>query len=236
VNVSVDPRTPLSVYVLREDPDLAAQIPPERRPAAIEECVAPELRVPAGTWAAEEHEDAIGLLVLEGLLVRRIGIQGRHSAELLGQGDLIRPWQREPEASTPLEIETAWTVFVPLRVALLGGEFTQYLARYPELAACLVSRAIQRSRNLAMNVAIVHQARVDTRLHLLMWHLAHRWGRVRSDGTLLPLRLTHALLADLVAARRPTVTSALSELARDGSVRAEGDGWLLTGSPPGMED
>jgi hypothetical protein len=56
---------------------------------------------------------------------------------------------------------------------------------------------------------------------------------VRSDSTLLPLRLTHAVLADLVAARRPTVTSALSDLARKGVVRAAGDNWLLYGEPPG---
>ena len=62
-------------------------------------------------------------------------------------------------------------------------------------------------------MAIVHQARVDVRLHMLLWHLAARWGRVRSDGTVLRLRLTHAVLADLVAARRPTVTTALSDLA-----------------------
>ena len=56
---------------------------------------------------------------------------------------------------------------------------------------------------------------------------------MRSDGTLLPVRLTHAVLADLVAARRPTVTSALSELTRLGVVRFTDDGWLLAGEPPG---
>ena len=62
---------------------------------------------------------------------------------------------------------------------------------------------------------------------------AGRWGRVRRDATLLPLRLTHSLLSDLVAARRPTVTSALSALARRGLVRYEDDVWLLSGEPPG---
>ena len=68
---------------------------------------------------------------------------------------------------------------------------------------------------------------------MLLWHLAGRWGRVRSDGTVLPLRLTHTVLADLVAARRPTVTSALTELARRGLVRSSGDTWVLSGEPPG---
>jgi hypothetical protein len=68
---------------------------------------------------------------------------------------------------------------------------------------------------------------------MLFWHLAARWGRVRSDGVSLPLRLTHNVLADLAAARRPTVTTALSELANSDLVRAVEDGWLLFGEPPG---
>ena len=82
-------------------------------------------------------------------------------------------------------------------------------------------------------MAIVHQARVDTRLHMLFWHLAGRWGRVRSDGVVVPLRLTHTTLAELVAARRPTVTSALTDLARRGVIRPVENGWLLSGDPPG---
>jgi CRP-like cAMP-binding protein len=91
---------------------------------------------------------------------------------------------------------------------------------------------MQRARNLAVNMAIVHQARVDVRLHMLLWHLAGRWGKVRSEGTVLRMRLTHSNLADLVAARRPTVTSAISELVRGGLVRTSGDEWLLFGEPP----
>jgi CRP-like cAMP-binding protein len=85
---------------------------------------------------------------------------------------------------------------------------------------------------LVANIAIIHQARVEDRLHMLFWQFAGRWGRVRGDGTLLPLRLTHAVLADLVAAQRPTGTSALAALGRRGLVRAVNDGWLLVGEAP----
>jgi CRP-like cAMP-binding protein len=95
-----------------------------------------------------------------------------------------------------------------------------------------MARAIQRSRNLAVNMAIVHQARVDVRLNMLLWHLAGRWGRVRSEGTVLRMRLTHAVLAELVAARRPTVTSALADLARSGLLRRGRAEWVLSGEPP----
>ena len=38
----------------------------------------------------------------------------------------------------------------------------------------------------------------------------------------MPLQLTHAMLSDLVAARRPTVTKALGELARQAQQWPEG--------------
>ncbi|HVR04883.1 MAG TPA: helix-turn-helix domain-containing protein, partial [Solirubrobacteraceae bacterium] len=91
---------------------------------------------------------------------------------------------------------------------------------------------IGRSRNLGIVMAIVHQPRVDVRLRSLLWHLAGRWGQVRANGVLLPLRLTHAVLADMIAARRPTVSSALAELARRGLLEQTADGWLLSGAPP----
>jgi len=221
--------------VLEEDAELAEAIPRDQRQQASAECLARALAVPAGRWRAPQAAlagEGVGLLVLRGLLIRRVGVDGRFGAELLGAGDLLRPWQGEDEGPT-LAVTTGWQVVEPARLAVLDGRFAQRVGRYPQAIGCLVGRAMARSRNLAVNMAIVHQARVDVRLHMLLWHLAARWGRVRADGVNLPLRLTHNVLADLAAARRPTVTSALSELARQELVQAREDGWLLKGQPPG---
>jgi CRP/FNR family transcriptional regulator, cyclic AMP receptor protein len=231
--VSVRPGSALC-YPLREDPELAEVLPVARRREAVEACTAKELRLPSGgggRGTLPTFDGGIGLLVLSGLLIRHVGIRGRFGAELLGEGDLLRPWQYEHD-SPLLPLETGWAVIHPARVAVLDMSFLRHVSTYPELATCFVSRATQRSRNLAVNMAIVHQARVDVRLRMLLWHLAGRWGRVRSDGTVVPLRLTHAVLSELVAARRPTVTSALSDLTRRGCVRGTRDGWLLYGDPP----
>jgi CRP/FNR family transcriptional regulator, cyclic AMP receptor protein len=223
------------VQVLREDPELAEGVCGEDRDQAIEDCTARAVWITAGPWRADGpaamQDDGIGLLVLNGLLIRRVGILGRGGAELLGAGDVIRPWQPEDEAGM-LATQVRWTVLEPARIALLDVDFCRQLGLYPEVAGGLFGRAIERARNLAANMAIVHHARVDVRLHMLLWHLAGRWGRVRGDGTVLPVRLTHNVLAELVAARRPTVTSALSDLAKRGLVRSSDDGWLLSGSPP----
>ena len=221
--------------ILRADTDLAEAIPAERREQAISECIAPIATLRRGRWSGTEpdmSDGGIGLLVLDGLLVRRVGIDGRFGAELLGQGDLLRPWQGE-DAPPTLVPTTGWRVLESTQVAQLDLRVARRLARYPELTGRLAGRALQRSRNLAVNMAIVHQPRVEVRLHMLLWHLAGRWGKVRGDGVFIPLRLTHTVLADLVAARRPTVSTALAELGRQRMLRVPDGGWLLAGGPPG---
>ena len=174
----------------------------------------------------------IGLLVLRGLLIRRVDVGGGFGAELLGQGDLLRPWQGEGAQST-LSSTSGWRVLEDARIAVLDRHAAARFARYPELTGRLVAKSLERSRNLATAMAIAHHSRVDTRLHMLFWHLADRWGRVCPDGVLIPLRLTHAMLADLVSARRPSVSAGLSEMVRQGMVERVGRGWLLRGDPPG---
>jgi CRP/FNR family transcriptional regulator, cyclic AMP receptor protein len=220
-------------HVLKEDPELADAIPHERRQQAFEDCTAPEVKVEPGPLVRGQtlgYRGGLGVLVLSGLMIRRVGIEGRYGAELIGEGDLLRP--SEESVSPLLPVTTDWSVVLPTRLAMLDAAFERHLVPYPELAEGLLDRAIQRSKYLAVNMAIVHQARVDIRIHMLLWHLAARWGRVRSDGTVLRLRLTHTVLADLVAARRPTVTTALSELTRRGLVRTDGETWVLPGEAP----
>ena len=222
-------------HVLSEDPDLAEFIEPRHRARAQASCVARTIRMPRGRWNVPGPaglQAGIGLLVLQGLLLRQVGVDGRFGAELLGVGDLLRPWQAEDTRPT-LALTTGWKVLEPVRLAILDDAVARRFAEYPELTGGLVDRALERSRNLTINMAIVHQARVNVRLHMLFWHLADRWGRVRAEGVSLPLALTHTVLADLVAARRPTVTTALTELSRQGLVFPMGGGWLLSGEPPG---
>jgi CRP-like cAMP-binding protein len=217
-------------HVLTEDPDLAAVIPAERRAEAEELCLAPLMRVPSGRWAPPEDPgpDSLGILVLDGLLIRKITVGERDAVGILGPGDLIRPW---PPSDDPA-LKAQWRAVGPARLAMLDRGFTQHLGSYPELGGAIVERLAQRTREIAVNLAIASHTRVDERLLLLMWLMAGRFGRIRADGVLLPVKLTHSLLGDLVAARRPTVTTALASLADQGLVIHGPDGWLLKGPAP----
>jgi CRP/FNR family transcriptional regulator, cyclic AMP receptor protein len=221
--------------VLEEDPGLAEALTGQRLARARAECLAVETVVEQGPWAPEREGEAvrggIGLLILDGLVVRRVGRDGRYGAELLGPGDLMRPWQQDGEDST-LPFETSFRIRERLRLALLDLRFAARLAAFPEVPAALVGRAMHRARSLAVNMAITHYPRVDQRLLLLVWHLADRWGRVTPEGVRIPLRLSHSLLADLVASRRPSVTTAMGQLERDGRMGRDGSTVVLYGGPP----
>jgi len=224
-----------SAQVLVRDPELAGSLEGERLRKAERELVAATAVAFEGQWDPEEDSDSvrggIGLLLLEGLIVRRVGRTGRYGAELLGPGDLMRPWQRDGE-DVSLPFDTTFRVIDQALLALLDARFAARAAPYPEVAGALIGRAMQRSRTLVVNMAIAHYPRIDRRLLMLMWHLADRWGRVTPEGVRVPLRLTHQLLADLVASRRPSVTSALQQLSHEGHISKRGDAWVLHGEPP----
>ena len=223
--------------VLEEDVELAEAIPAALAERAALELVCATVTLRPGSWDGQllaRPGNTIGLLVLDGLLMCGLGPQARFGGELLGAGDLLRPWQPHGEASEHPDAAYArgWRILESTRIAILDETFSAALASYPQLIGRLAGRALRRSTNVVVNLAIVHQTRVDTRVHMLLWHLAGRWGRVAPQGVQLPLRLPHEVLACLVAARRPSVSSAMSALARAELVVAHEDGWLLRGVAP----
>ncbi len=237
----VPPRTPLSarpdvVRIFKAEPDLVADLDPRTAAFLTQRVVTPKLSVEPGPWEPPPRDArssrSLGLLVVDGFLLRTLELRGRRCPELVGPGDVLRPWE---DIESPAE-EATWTALGGASIAVLDEQFGAIGARWPSIISQLLTRSIQRSRALAVNLAIVHVRHADLRLHLLLWQLADRWARVTTDGVHLPIRLTHALLADLACMRRPTASSALNVLVRRGEVVRRDDGtWLLTGQPPSAQ-
>jgi CRP/FNR family cyclic AMP-dependent transcriptional regulator len=221
--------------LLSQDPDLGAEIPKEKLELAQRACVARVIEVPRGEWdwesSVEIDPSGYGLLILSGLLCRRV-VQGqRYGAELLGPGDLLRPWDKIGEWSS-IPTDADWLVIGNARLAVLDSDFTRRSAPFPEIGVALIRRGMFRSRYLATLIAIVSQRRVETRLTMLFWHLADRFGRVHGDHIDIPVPLTHRILAELVAARRPSVSTALAKLQQQGILTRHDRSWRLHGPPP----
>jgi CRP/FNR family transcriptional regulator, cyclic AMP receptor protein len=221
--------------VLDEDSELAELVPHPQLQTARQASLASIVDLPLGWWDASVDSDrareGFGLLVLGGVLVRRVGFGGRFGAELLADGDLLRPWEFDGDES--IGAETTWRVLANARLAVLDTIWTERMARYTRVGPALAGRALARSRRLAVMMAIAQQPRLDERLWMLFWELADRHGRVHADGVYLDLPLTHEVLSHLVAARRPSVSGALTKLADQGRLRRDGRRWVLAGDPPG---
>lgn len=225
-----------AVSVLERDPDLGEQLSPEEFGPARQQAVARIVRYPKGEWATGQQEvdrvGALGLLIIEGLLVRKVTVGDRTCAELLGPGDVTQPWLRTgPDSSIGTEVN--WQVARPLAMALLDRGFLGRVARWPEIPAAVARRIMLRVHWLSFHLAVCHMRRVDDRLEMVLWHFADRWGRVTPSGIQIDIPLTHSLLALVVGARRPSVTSAVRELIDAGRIESQrGSRWLLHGEPP----
>ena len=223
-----------TVSIPEADPDLAVDVPPRRRRLAARYCRARTTEVGGGEWDGQVEgfdQTGLGLLVLSGVLCRRVGHRECRGAELVGTGDLLRPWEQVGTWSS-IPTETSWTVIERARVAILDAEFAARASRFPQIGSQLLGRALVRSRYLAILNAIIGQRRIETRLTMLFWHLADRFGQVRGEAVEIPIPLTHSVLSELVAARRPSVTTALSNLQERGLVTRSARGWRLRGTTP----
>jgi CRP/FNR family transcriptional regulator, cyclic AMP receptor protein len=224
-------------HVLSEDPELGDRLNREEFAQASEAAIARVETIGTGLWDEPDdpanYRDGYGLLVLEGVIARRVSLDRFECTELLGQGDLLRPWTFSGHAVSSIPSRVTWTVLEPVRMAVLDRRFATATARWPEMTAALMDRIIQRSRYLAFQLAVGHLVRVDARLLVILWHYADRWGRMTKEGAVLSMPLTHGVLAGVIGARRPSVTTALGRLEQEGLLDRRADGsWLLIGEPP----
>jgi hypothetical protein len=182
--------------------------------------------------ADAREQGHLGYLILDGLLARDLVLAGCTSTELLGEGDVLQPSVAGRDDGL-VHYHVVWHVLSPIRMAVLDHRFAQSLTAFPQVTAALLERAIRRSLRMSVHQALLSLSPVETRLLVLFWYLAERWGRVTREGVVLPLGLTHQVLGQLVGCRRASVTTALKQVADSGlAVRRRDGSWLLTGSPP----
>jgi CRP/FNR family cyclic AMP-dependent transcriptional regulator len=218
------------VFVLDADPGLLDGMDPRIAPLARRAMVARVESVRTGHWTPphepEDHTAVFAYLVLDGLICRHTIVGETTSVELLGPGDVLRPGTHETFSQADAQIR--WSVLRHTELACLDEEFARLAARWPSVFLALLARMSERADGLSMQVAISHVTGVEKRVLMAFNHLADRWGRVTPHGILVPLRLTTAMIGQIIGARRPSVSAAIGDLTRQGLVERCPDGtWLL---------
>lgn len=224
---------PPVVRLLEEDPDLAENMRADEREMAARVLIVQVATAAPGEWEPlAPAPSSLGLLVLEGLLVRRLHLGPMPFAELLGPGDVLRPWE-EGLAPDLLPALSRWKVLQPATFAVLDRRANALIGRWPSLNSAVASRILRRSRQLSYSMASQHFFRVEDRLSAALWRIALMWGRVRTEGILIPFRLSHEMLAEIICARRPSVTQAIGSLERHGQIlRTPEKRFVVLGRPP----
>src|SRR3954462_9521081 len=157
------------VPVLDRDAELGTGIPPEQLLQARQASVASVRSITAGPWDALDGAAArggFGMLVLDGLLVRDVGVDGRYGAEVLGPADLLRP-ENHDGSDALLPVTASWRVIADARVAGLDPRWAPRMAPWPSVACELAGRGVMRARRLVVMLAIAQQPRLDLRLWML---------------------------------------------------------------------
>lgn len=221
--------------VLDADPELRNGLDPAALPAQRRASCALTCSLPAGRFVGApgmfDLEGGLGLLIVDGLIIRQILAGDVEILELIGPGDVVRPTVEMDRGAAPCD-PGEWTVLRRARVAIMDRSFALAVSAWPEIAANIGDRVAMRVSWMAFSTAIRGIRRVDRRLLAMLWSYADRWGRVTPDGVVLELELTHQQLAGLVGARRPSVTTALSMLERNGELHRRRDhGWVLASRP-----
>lgn len=222
--------------VLDAEPELADGIEPSDLPAARAAASATAWLLPRGRWRAEpwmfDERESLGLLVIDGLIARHLAVGRIEAVELIGPGDVLRPWVGlSGEISN--QVCEHWMTASRTRLGSLDSAFATSVARWPTIAARINDRVARRADWVALASAVHGMRRIEDRLLSILWLYADRWGRVTPEGVVLELTLTHSLLGAVIGARRPSVTTALKTLEAAGSlVRRSDRSWLLRGGRP----
>lgn len=190
----------------------------------------PEMTLEPGPWVLPQPASTeLAYMVTAGMLLRRVTIEGGNSVELVGKGDLLLPWRGEGASFARSE----WVVIDRARLAVLDLRPGSPLTRSTDLASTVVQRAIDRARWLSLQSAIMSIVGIEERLRALLWALAERWGEPVPGGAEIEVNVPQSVLAEMVGARRPTVSLALGALTERGDLLASEPGrWVLAGEPP----
>src|ERR1044071_7183395 len=113
------------ISIVDADPDLGDLLSPGDLERARHEALTRVYRLSPGAWDAsaahEPPEHHRGFLIVDGLLSRTVEVMGRRCVEMVGHGDVMRPWSWD-ETGSHVRAEIGWQVVEETQRAGRSGE------------------------------------------------------------------------------------------------------------------
>lgn len=133
------------ISIVEADADLAELLDESERERARRQALTRVRRLSPGEWdaanAAEPDMHHRGFLIIDGLLSREVHVLGRQCVELLGPGDVLRPWRWDVDGSH-VQAEVGWVVLEPTALAVLDHGLVTRINPWPQLGVELFARGL----------------------------------------------------------------------------------------------
>lgn len=121
-------------------------------------------------------------------------------------------------------------------VSVRKSALTWLAMRDPKVSMALFSALSERARLSEEFSTVLLPREVSSRLAALLLSLSERVGVEEQGGTLIDLRLTHQILADMIASTREAVSKTMSEFQREGLVAKSGRGGFVVLDPLSLRE
>ena len=210
-------------------PEIAAHIPAGDRELALQVLSVPALRAtdqPLDDILAATPT-AFDFIIVDGIVLKQTSYAGRQALELYAPGDVLAP---PLTASRQIESPavSSYRAHGEVLLAVLDERFRAAARRWPGLSDVLHDHLALQTHRASMRLARLHLSRAEDRILALFSDLAERFGRVTPGGIVIDIDLTHDLIGQMIASRRPTVSLALEQLSQAGKLtRSDGGQWKL---------
>ncbi len=134
------------------------------------------------------------------------------SGEMFGMAEVCLQGQREVYARACSETAV---------IKVNQQAFKNFLATHSDAAMLTIDLLSCRMRILGDMLLNLASDDVMSRLIKLFTRLSSRYGKLQGNNIILDIPLTHQEIADMIGASRQTVSSALSQLKKEGFVNIE---------------
>ncbi len=177
-----------------------------------------ERRYPRDAVVFHEGADADALLIVKAGIVKLVALSEggtETTLHILRPGDVFG----EVAVTEPVRPFTAVAVTDAVLSVLPRKPLCELLASSPAFARNLLALLSKRLGQVEREFAGIVNAWAHHRLARELLHLAGDLGVETADGTLIPLRLTHEELSNLIGTTRETVTILLHKFEEMGIIR-----------------
>ncbi len=113
------------------------------------------------------------------------------------------------------------TAVLPTTIYVMGAREFNFLLEHPKTNRVILRTLCRRCREAWAQIEVLTFHNADARIRMAFYQLVRSKGVAADGGYMIPMKLTHKELSDIVGISRETATRVLSHLQEEELIRVE---------------